>query len=123
LDQMCAAYTTRKHALRWPKCVFQHMVDVTAFKAFILWCEVMGRPNAKRRQFLKMLGAELCGSGVDEHGNIELKEAESSVALRPSVTGSRQRCRQCRSNKTVQRCKKCGNPLCINCASYICPNC
>jgi hypothetical protein len=49
LDQMCGFYTTRKRTLRWPKCVFQHMIDVTAFNAFVLWREVTGNRNAKRR--------------------------------------------------------------------------
>ena len=42
LDQMCSAYTTRKRTKRWPKCVFQHMIDVTAFNTFIIWREANG---------------------------------------------------------------------------------
>jgi hypothetical protein len=61
LDEMCGFYTTRKRTQRWPKCVFQHMIDVSAFNTFVLWRELTNQPNAKRRQFLKMLGAELCG--------------------------------------------------------------
>ena len=53
LDEMCGTYTTRKRTLRWPKCVFQHMVDVTAYNTFILWRLVNPTPNANRRQFLK----------------------------------------------------------------------
>lgn len=119
LDQMCGAYTTRKRTNRWPKCVFQHMIDVTAFNAFVLWREATNNPNAKRRQFLKMLGAELCGGELDDGGNIRLKHH----IVPPATTGSRLRCRQCKSNKTVQRCKACGEPLCINCATYNCPDC
>ena len=129
LDQMCGAYTTRKRTQRWPKCVFQHMVDVSAFNAFILWGERTGKQNTKRRQFLKMLGAELCGGGVDEHGNILLKVAEPvaaavlGVPVVPAVASGRLRCRKCKTCKTLQRCQTCGDPLCINCASYTCKNC
>ena len=124
LDQMCGFYTTRKRTLRWPKCVFQHMIDITAFNAFVLWREVTGNRNAKRRQFLKMLGAELCGGEVDESGNICLTAAQESTAPpAAALSGARMRCRQCKRNKTVQRCKTCADPLCINCASYACPNC
>jgi len=122
LDQMCGAYTTRKRTTRWPKVVFQHMVDVTAYNAFILWGEVTGttRGGRNRRQFLKMLGAELCGGELDEAGNIKLIAKQVAAAATP---GGRLRCRQCIANKTVQRCKSCANPLCINCASYTCPDC
>lgn len=125
LDQMCGAYTSRKRTSRWPKCVFQHMVDVTAFNTFVIWKETIGNKLASRRQFLKLLGAELCGGEVDTRGNIILAAMES---LSPAITTSntmsvRLRCRKCKTNKTVQRCKKCGNPLCINCASYNCDTC
>ena len=43
LDQMCGTYTSRKRTTRWPKCVFQHMLDVTAYNAFVLWGEA--RPH------------------------------------------------------------------------------
>jgi len=76
-------YSTRKHftqpktvTTRWPKCVFQRMIDVTAYNSFILWCEMTGNMNAKRGQFLKMLGAELCGGEVDEKWNIKLIQAQ-----------------------------------------------
>ena len=72
LDQMCGTYTTRKRTTRWPKVVFQHMIDVTAYNSFVLWCEVTGSMRANRRQFLKKLGAELCGGELDETGNIKL---------------------------------------------------
>jgi len=42
------------------------MIDVTAYNAFILWCEVLGRNHTNRRQFLKMLGSELCGGELDD---------------------------------------------------------
>ena len=73
LDQMCAAYTTRKRTNRWPKCVFQHMIDVSAYNAFILWKTATGNTASGRRQFLKMLGAELCGGELDAAGNIKVK--------------------------------------------------
>lgn len=120
LDQMCSAYTSRKRTSRWPKCVFQHMVDVSAFNAFVLWREATGNKKTKRRQFLKVLGAELCGSTVDEKGNIPLTETQ--VAPK-AITGDRLGCRKCESNKTIQRCQKCQNPLCITCASYNCHDC
>jgi hypothetical protein len=121
LDQMCSAYTTRKRTTRWPKCAFQHMVDVSAFNSYVIWKEATGNTQAKRRQFLKMLGAELCGGSVDAKGNILLTEAKN---VPPTViTGTRLRCRQCQTNKTTQRCSKCEKPLCIHCASYFCPGC
>jgi hypothetical protein len=79
LDQMCGAYTTQ-NVRSVGQGVFQHMVDVTAFNAFVLWCEITGKQNANRRQFLKMLGGEICGGGVDEHGNIRLMTAELAAA-------------------------------------------
>jgi len=121
LDQMCGAYTTRKRTTRWPKCVFQHKIDVTAYNSFVLWCEKTGSVRANRRQFVKMLGAELCGRELDESGNIKLTQIQIQPV--PISFGGRLRCRQCISNKTVQRCKKCGKPLCINCALYNCSNC
>jgi len=118
LDKMCSEYTSRKRTLRWPKIVFQHMLDVTAYNSFILWCEVTGSVHVNRRQFIKMLGAELCNGELDEKGDIKL--FPDTVAAMP---GKRMRCRQCIANKTVQRCKQCAAPLCINCASYNCQNC
>ena len=119
LDQMCGNYTSRKRTLRWPKCVFQHMMDVSSFNAFVLWREVTGKQNMKRRQFLKMLGAELCGGSVDESGNIRL---EPVIVAPHCIKGVGLRCQQCKSVKTVQRCKECEKPLCIHCASYTCPS-
>ena len=119
LDQMCAAYTTRKRTLRWPKCVFQHMIDVTAYNCFVLWCFLTGQEKLRRRQFLKMLGAQMCGGDIDDHGNICLQ----TQAIPIPKTGTRTRCRKCRNNKTVQRCQSCLQPLCINCACYTCPQC
>jgi hypothetical protein len=120
LDKMCGAYTTRKRTNRWPKVVFQHMIDVTAYNTFVLWCEMTGSMRTNRRQFLKMLGAELCGGELDKTGNIKLLTQPVAMAATP---GGRLRCRQCIANKTVQRCKQCATPLCINCASYTCQNC
>ena len=74
LDQMCAAYNTKKHTTRWPKCVFQHMIDVSSYNAFILWLQATGKANANRRQFLKMLGCALCGGELDASGNIMAKK-------------------------------------------------
>jgi hypothetical protein len=122
LDKMCQAYTTRKRTERWPKCVFQHMIDVTAYNAFVLWREVTGDKKTKRRQFLKMLGAQLCGGGVDETGNV-IHLAAHVTSAPEAIAGTRLRCRKCVQLKTVQRCKECGVPLCINCALYKCPEC
>ena len=119
LDQMCGAYTTRKRTQRWPKLVFQHMIDVSAYNAFVIWREITGRVHAKRREFLKMLGSQLCGSNLDEDGDIPLiPPSEPTCAFPPG----RLRCRWCQ-NKTIQRCSSCGKPLCINCASFNCQNC
>ena len=123
LDQMCGAYTTRKRTNRWPKCVFQHMVDVTAFNSFVLWSEATNTHGSKRRQFLKMLGAALCGGEVDECGNIRMKKKDIQHTGNAGAMGSRLRCRICKNNKTVQRCHACEDPLCISCATYHCPNC
>ena len=124
LDQMCAAYTTRKRTTRWPKCVFQHMIDVSSYNAFILWLQATGKATANRRQFLKMLGCELCGGELDASGNIMAKKKTGlSTAVTLSTSGVRRRCRQCTSNKTVQCCKTCTKPLCIQCATYTCPDC
>jgi hypothetical protein len=123
LDQMCGAYTTRKRTNRWPKCVFQHMIDVSAYNAFILWRATTGKSKVKRRQFLKMLGAELSGGDVDAAGNIIHTKKEPVLAESSNKAESRLRCRQCVSNKTVQRCKSCAKPLCINCATYTCIDC
>jgi len=124
LDEMCGAYTSRKRTLRWPKCVFQHMIDVTAYNAFILWRLATNTQNANRRQFLKRIGAELCGGQVDEHGNIRLNTTRVTPTPQPAtVMGVRLRCRRCIRNKTVQRCHKCCDALCINCAMYKCHEC
>ena len=123
LDQMCIAYTSRKRTTRWPKCVFQHMIDVTAYNSFILWRETTGQMKVRRRQFLKMLGAELCGGQIDDKGNIKLIQKKTNVSVFLAKTGSRLRCRKCISNKTIQRCQECSSPLCINCASYKCLDC
>lgn len=121
MDEMCGTYTSRKRTNRWPKCVFQHMIDVTAFNSFILWCHANNKPKANRRQFIKMLGAELCGGELDERGNIRLFQTVPTAP--PAATGARLRCRQCKANKTVQRCKQCNNSLCNHCAVYNCPGC
>jgi len=126
LEQMCTMYTTRKQTLRWPKCVFQHMVDVSAYNAFILWLDVTERKNIKRRQFLKMLEAELCicGREIDKDRNIKLIQTQSAPTCHSSAkSGKRLLCRRCISNKTVWRCNKCFNPLCINCVNNQCYNC
>jgi len=41
------------------------MGDVSAYNAYILWRHATNNENVKRRQLLKMLGAELCGGGID----------------------------------------------------------
>ena len=110
---MCGTYTTRKRTLRWPNRVFQHMMDVSAFNVFVLWREVTGKQNIKRRQFVKMLGAELCGGSVDESGNVNHDYLEAAAIAKPFLKGAGLRCRQCEPVKTVQRCKKCEKPLSI----------
>jgi len=44
-----------------------------------------GKMNAKCRQFLKMLGAELCGGEVDERGNIKMIQAQPASYSRRSI--------------------------------------
>jgi len=112
---------TRKRTTRWPKCVFQHTIDVTANNWFVLWCEKTVSVHANRRQFLKMLGAELFGGELD--GSVSIKLTQIQIQPVPISFGGRLRCRQCISSKTVQRCKKCEKPLCINCALHNCSNC
>jgi len=63
-----------------------------------------GNMNAKRGQFLKMLGAELCVGEVDERGNIQMIQAQPVAP--PATAGGQLRCNKCIANKTVQRCKK-----------------
>jgi len=120
LDQMCAGYNSRKRTCRWPKCVFQHMIDVSAYNAFVLWKNVTGKENMKRREFLIALGTELCKNKVNEGGDVLLPGPtcvpQESTSLRP-------RCSLCVIRKTHKNCQKCGKPLCINCASYRCPHC
>jgi len=72
------------------------MIDVMAYNSFILRGEMTGNMNAKHRQFLKMLGAELCGGEVDEKGNIKLIQAHpcsgtASYCRRPIVMQSMHR--------------------------------
>ena len=112
---MSGTNTTHRRTLRWLRCAIQCLIDVTAFYVIVLWRTVTDKQNAKRRQFLKMLRvhcAELCGDEPDGGEHISMIADSSSAPPAVALTG----------NKTVQRCKTCADPLCINCAR-ICPNC
>jgi hypothetical protein len=85
LEQMCGNNTTPKRTLRCPSRVFQHIVDVSAFNAFIVWREVREKRNSNRRPFLKMLGAELYGGRVDDKGNVQLTSSKHSTVTLTSL--------------------------------------
>ena len=57
MDQMFGTNITHRRTMRWLRSVIQCLIDVTAFYAIVLWRTVTDKQNAKRRQFLKMLGA------------------------------------------------------------------
>ncbi|XP_019736039.1 LOW QUALITY PROTEIN: piggyBac transposable element-derived protein 4-like [Hippocampus comes] len=128
LDQACGTYSTRRRAQRWPMCLFYHLLDVSAFNAFILYTHVNPGWNAKklykRRLFLEELGHALIMPEVHRRkphtAPVEVQAAEKQE--NPKV--KRKQCALCTVKVIASNeCEKCGSGVCRKHMRNICKNC
>ncbi|XP_057192981.1 piggyBac transposable element-derived protein 4-like isoform X1 [Triplophysa rosa] len=129
LDKVLGKYSCKKTSSRWSMVLFYHMLDVSAYNAFVLWTEInpswnRGMSN-RRRHFLEELGNALVFPLMERRQYIPrtpaslclLKEAQhlkGDDAPTAPTQSKRKRCRACgkKNRKTSMMCQKCKMPIC-----------
>lgn len=119
------------------------MLDISAFNAFIIFCQVNPQWNSnklhKRRIFLETLGEELAKPYINQRKNLPRGSASSEIVrniqtslqvLKPSTSSTsnmnnkRGRCKLCtRDIKTTFNCYKCKRYICKRHCNSICEDC
>ena len=65
LDKMVRSYSTNNTTQRWPLVLFYNVINVSTINAFIIWQGINHEHGnmylRQRREFLIILGKELCG--------------------------------------------------------------
>ena len=143
LDQLVATYTCKRKTNRWPMIVFYHMLDVSAYNAFVLWTSIYSEWNKncmyKRRIFLEKLGFSLIEKHIASRTYIPrtaeafsiVKSVKEKYQEKPDVSinpkhKKRARCFFCETkndNKTSFTCSSCNKYICKIHVTYYCPNC
>ncbi|KAK0149744.1 PiggyBac transposable element-derived protein 4 [Merluccius polli] len=61
LDMVTGTYSYRRMTARWPLVIFHNIIDVSSYKAFVIWRKInpSWTPRNKRRVFLEQLGKTL----------------------------------------------------------------
>ncbi|XP_067111143.1 piggyBac transposable element-derived protein 4-like [Osmerus mordax] len=110
LDKVITAYSCKRKMARWPLVIFNNIVDVCSYNAFVIWREVnpnwMPRKRNKRRFFLEQLGRALvtplierrlsaphgsCCRGCERSTDGQMSRSTSSTATRRGWRSSRRR--------------------------------
>ncbi|XP_054639996.1 piggyBac transposable element-derived protein 4-like [Dunckerocampus dactyliophorus] len=122
LDQACGTYSTRRRAQRWPMCLFYHMLDISAFNAFLLYTSVNpgwnGNRLYRRRLFLEEVGNALIMPEVHR------RKPQTAAGEVQAAVPKRKQCGLCTDKLIASNaCEKCGTPICRKHMRSLCKNC
>jgi len=135
LDQLIGNYSCKRKVNRWPMALFSNMIDVSAYNAFVIYCEIYPSWNNilkyKRRLFLEELGRCLAKNEIIQRKSIPhvSKAADMVKSLQSSHNNpgqKRGRCYMCKiDRKHSNKCEICKRFLCSDhChVSTKCDNC
>ena len=102
-DSMTRKYTTKAGSRRWPMHVFYNMLDICGINSWILYKQCTEQ-NISRRDFLLLLGEQLCDILVEQ-------KSEKTIITAETATNSIQKRKQCQvgnhKNRTSFICDVC----------------
>lgn len=126
LDQLVRTYSTKRKCRRWPVTLFENIIDIAAYNAFVLFISVhpqFGNNSPhRRRKFLLQLAKGLLPEEAHEG-------PQDNAQPPPPPAGAqrtRRRCHSCpyrRHRKSKLVCSQCDNPVCGEHSYLICNNC
>lgn len=153
VDKLVSGYRTKRKHNRWSLCLFEHMLDISALNAYIIYTEIFPEWNRgkkyKRRLFLEELAAALCKAHIERRRRLPTNH-HAAVNLIRSIRGDplpsnstyeavlvglehaptcnkRARCYKCantkNSNKHSTRCDKCAKYVCTAHHYKVCEDC
>ncbi|XP_070993089.1 uncharacterized protein [Oncorhynchus clarkii lewisi] len=129
LEKVAGTYSCNRLTARWPVVVFFNILDVSAFKAFVVWMEV--NPGwkqgkfFKRRFFLEELGKAMVAPLIQRRQR--LPRTPSSAGLVSDIQGPEVRSTATRDRRDKR--KRCNlyaprdvktSIMCHKCSAYIC---
>ncbi|XP_035521007.1 uncharacterized protein LOC118330532 isoform X2 [Morone saxatilis] len=83
LNKLIGTYSCKRRASRWPLALFYHILDVSAFNAFVLWTAVepswMQGKTFRRRLFMEELGKMLVAPQILRRQHIPRTPAAAAV--------------------------------------------
>lgn len=141
LDQKCAIYSTGRRTRRWPMAIFFRILDICGANAFIIFSNTKDNIEETRLDFMKNLAKQLVTEELERRqgnprlrqevklsiGNIlgkESKEAEEQeMSTKLAVRKYCYNCPKKLKRKTSTLCRKCRQPVCLQCSSVICNTC
>ncbi|XP_038128076.1 piggyBac transposable element-derived protein 4-like [Cyprinodon tularosa] len=144
LDKVTATYSCRRMTARWPLVIFFHIIDVSAYNAFVIWCEINKDWNrgklSRRRLFLEELGNALVRPQIERRQSLPRASPVAAAIVRdiqrekntptPPVAQTagkkRGRCQVCPTRndcKTSMTCSKCKKYVCKEHAHTLCTSC
>ncbi len=141
LDKVTATYSCRRMTARWPLVIFFHIIDVSAYNAFVIWCEINKDWNrgklSQRRIFLEQLGNALVKPHIERRqclpraspaaaAIVKDIQKETSTSTPPTAGKKRGRCQVCptqNDSKTSMTCSSCKKYVCKEHVQTFCPSC
>lgn len=153
LDKLVSTYRSKRKHNRWSAAMFEHLLDLSAVNAYIIYIEIFPEWNArkkyKRRIFLQELGEALCNPHIERRRRMP-RAHNAALVLARSVRGDvpplnnesvvrpaelahdpasqkRARCYKCpytlNANKHSTRCDKCMKYICTAHHYKVCEDC
>ncbi len=129
-DQMLKYYSSRAATSRWPLNVFGNLLDIICLNAYII-CKSAGIFAGGRREFLLQLAKSLCTPHVENRkragstlpSHVQEKILKVAALDAEATSSTRKLCKNCKKNKTKQKCISCKELSCGTCSSIICRVC
>ncbi|XP_077368563.1 uncharacterized protein LOC144013470 [Festucalex cinctus] len=128
LDQACGTYSSRRRALRWPMCLFSHMLDVSSYNAYVLFSHVEPTWNErklyKRRLFLCEVAKALVTPEIERRMQNAQSNVHGTAAAPERPLRRRHQCGLCTKKlQASHSCAKCGVAICNAHLKRHCLNC
>ncbi|XP_067115864.1 piggyBac transposable element-derived protein 4-like [Osmerus mordax] len=83
LDKVVTYYSCKRKTARWPLVIFDNMIDVSTYNAFVIWREInpnwMPGKRNKRRFFLEQLGRALVNPLIERRQRVPHTAAAAAV--------------------------------------------
>jgi hypothetical protein len=124
LDERVGTYSVKYKTRRWHVVVFCNLIDIAAFNAFVLYCDIFPdyqkAVRHRRRLFLTDLGMSLSEKHRRERNSPSITPAPTSSSV---LRGRCDLCPRTADRKSKTKCCQCNKFVCSDHCKNTCLNC